>query len=98
MIKPVPEGIMSYNEEDLNHLDKYLQHSHGATVSLYEKKDDSTPIYTGTVNDLCELPECQQLLQAGYIIYSAYISFAKTGHQRIKINGAKIFTDQSGIQ
>ena len=89
LIKPVPEGIMNYTEEELALLDGYLQYSHGAAVSLYEKKGDAEPIYTGTVEDLCRLPDCAQLARAGYIQYAAWISFDTTGSQRLRVDGVK---------
>ena len=89
LIKPVPEGIMNYTEEELALLDEYLAYSQGAAVSLYETKDAAEPIYTGTVDDLCALPDCNQLARAGYIKYTAYIAFEKAGNQRLKIDGAK---------
>ena len=89
LMNPAPKGIMSYTEEELALLDEYLLYSRGAAVSLYETKDDAEPIFTGRVDDLCELPDCGALAQAGYIRYTAYIAFAKDGNQRLKIGGAK---------
>ena len=80
---------MNYTEEELALLDEYLENSQGAAVSLYETKDDAEPVYTGTVSDLCALPVCDRLARAGYIRYTAYIAFAETGNQRLKIGGAK---------
>ena len=89
LVRSVPEGLMSYSDEELSQLDEYLRYSHGAAVSLYETKDDTEPLCTGTVGDLCELPDCEQLARAGYIRYTAYLAFAKDGNQRLKVGGAE---------
>ena len=71
-VKAVPEEIMNYTDEELALFDEYLRYSHGSEVSLYETKDSAESIYTGTVADLCELPDCPELARAGYIRYAAY--------------------------
>ena len=86
---PVPEGIMSYTDAELMLQDEYLKYSQGAAVSLYKTKNDADPIYTGTVSGLCELPDCAFLADAGYIRYTAYISFDKTGNRRLSVGGVK---------
>ena len=89
LAKQAPERIMSYTDEELALLDEYLRYSQGASVSLYETKDAAEPIYTGTVDGLCRLPDCEQLARTGYIRYTAYIAFEETGNQRLKIAGVK---------
>lgn len=89
LMTPVPETIMSYTEEERGQLGEYLLQSHGATVSLFAGKGDSEPMFSGSVSDLCVLPECEQLKEAGYIRYTAYIAFEKTGNQHLKLSGAK---------
>ena len=89
LLRPMPDGLMTYTEEELAQIDEYLQYSQGASVSLYENMGDAEPIYTGTVGGLCELPECGELARTGYIRYTAYIAFEKTGGQSLKVNGAK---------
>ena len=89
LVKPMPEGIMSYTDAELALFDDYLQYSHGALVSLYETKNAADPIYTGTVDALCDLPDCEQLAQTGYIRYAAYLAFAETGSQHLRVSGVK---------
>lgn len=88
-VKAVPEGIMKYTEEELALFDEYLRYSHGAEVSLYETKDAADPIYTGTVDDLCELPDCPELARAGYIRYAAYLAFDADGSRHLGVSGVK---------
>ena len=88
-IKPLPEGLMEYTEEELSLFDSYLRYSRGASVSLYETKGSSEPIYTGTVSGLCELPACGELACAGYLRYSAYVAFETDGNPNLKIGGVK---------
>lgn len=89
LTSPAPEAVMSYTEEEIALLDEYLQYSHGAAVSLCKTKDDATPLWTGTADDLCALPACAELAEAGYVKYAAYIAFAEDGNQRLKVRGAK---------
>ena len=89
LVKPVPDGLLSYTEEELALFGEYLRYSQGAAVSLYETKDAAEPIYTGTVDDLCVLPDCPQLARAGYIRYSAYLAFETDGNQRLGVSGVK---------
>ena len=93
LMDPAPKEIMSYTEAELAQLNAYLAFAGGAEVSLFAQKDDDAPLFTGAVPDLCVLPDCPQLEDAGYIRYTAYIAFEKTGNQRLKVrgaNGAKI--------
>lgn len=89
LIKPAPDRLMNYSDEELAQLDAYLQYSRGAVVSLYETKDAAEPLFTGTAEDLCALPDCDKLANSGYIKYTAYIAFEKTGNQHLKIGGVK---------
>ena len=86
---PAPAGIMSYTDEELALLDEYLRYSRGAQVALYENKDADAPVWQGTAEDLCELPDCEELARAGYIRYTAYIAFASDGNQRLRVSGVR---------
>ena len=89
LIRPMPDGLMSYSESENALLDDYLRFSHGSAVSLFEKKGDSEPLFSGTVDGICELPDCEQLKSAGYIRYEAYIAFKKTGSAELRIRGVR---------
>ena len=89
LMNPAPKDIMSYTDDEIALLDDYLTHSSGASVSLYRSKNDSDALFSATVPSLCALPECDELKSAGYIRYSAYIAFEKTGNPKIRVSGAK---------
>nr|MCR5040463.1 hypothetical protein [Clostridia bacterium] len=89
LIRPVPEDIMSYTPEELALIDSYLECSSGASVSVFAKKGDDEPIFTGTVSDICVMPEFEGSEETGYVKYTAYISFEKTGAQFLSVRGAR---------
>ena len=88
LVKPVPDNVMSYTAEELALQDGYLRFSQGAEVTVYETKNAAEPLYTGTVRELCELPEAT-LPDGAYVRYSAYLAFGTTGNQHLRVTGAK---------
>ena len=89
LVRPAPEGVMSYTPGEVALQDAYLRYSRGAAVSLYETEDAAEPLFAGTVGDICELPETALLARTGYIRYDAYIAFPATGNHRLRVCGAR---------
>ncbi|MBQ7638587.1 MAG: family 43 glycosylhydrolase [Clostridia bacterium] len=87
LIDPLPGDVSSYSESENKLLEDHLRFSHGATVSLYADKYSKEPLLTGRTPGLCDLPEGAEASGASFVRASAWVSFSKSGNQRLRISG-----------
>lgn len=81
-------NVTGYTEEELRLMDGYLRHSAGAEVSLYKTEYNPEPLYKGVAEDVCLIPDDAEISGAGYVRYSAYFMFEKSGPRRLEVEGA----------
>ena len=82
------EKIMDYTADELNEIDKYVEHSKGAKLTLHKSKTDEQSLFTRIVQDIGEIPENSRLKLTNYVRYSTYIAFSEIGNQSLSVKGA----------
>ncbi|MBR6935708.1 MAG: family 43 glycosylhydrolase [Clostridia bacterium] len=82
------EKIMNYTADELNEIDKYVERSKGAKLTLHRSKSDEQSLFTRIVQDIGEIPDNSRLKLTNYVRYSTYIAFSETGNQNLTVKGA----------